>query len=103
MSEPMFISIYAAGLNIRVGIELIKVTDQVEEYRVIGRDRVFILRGNRPQLLALGLKARKPDWKLIEGEMRNAAALRRIIEVVDAMSKTRHKPDPPPGNPKYAH
>lgn len=101
VGESIRIAIYADGRSVRVRVELITETDQIEEYRVIGRDRSITLRCNRPQLLAMGLKSRRADWKLVDGIMHNASALHHIIEALDAYSKQRHSPIPPPGNAKY--
>lgn len=101
VGESIRIAIYAAGRSVRVRVELITETDQIEEYKVIGKDRSITLRCNRPQLLSMGLKSRRADWKLVDGEMRTASALHHIIEALDAYSKQRHSPEPRPGNPKY--
>jgi hypothetical protein len=71
----------------RINIEQFDVTDRSEKFRVIARNKTIILESNRPFFRNKGLKYRKPDWKVISGDVHRGSGLEmlqnKILEVVD--------------------
>lgn len=59
-------------------------TDKISErIKVSGRNRSIIIQSNRPLLLSKGLKRRRVDWKLVEGNMNSPFVLGLIYEEVE--------------------
>jgi hypothetical protein len=69
--------------NIQLKADMIYQSNQVERIKVIGRNRSIVLQNNRPLLKAKGLKLKRVDWKLIEGEMHNSHVLQTIIQKLE--------------------
>lgn len=71
----------------KINIEQFDVTERTEKYRVIARNKTLILECNRPFFRNRGMKHRKPDWKVIEGEVHKGKGLEelqnRILEIID--------------------
>lgn len=60
--------------------ERIFQSEQVEKYKIAGRNRFIVLQTNRPVFVKRGLKHRTPEWKLIEGTMQYKSLLEVIIK-----------------------
>lgn len=79
--------------KIRLNVEQFDVTDRSEKYRVVARNKTFVMECNRPLFRNKGLKHRKPDWKVIEGEVGRGSGLEqiqiKILEVIDKGEKHR--------------
>lgn len=76
---------------VRLTVEQVYLSDQLEKYKVSGRNKSLILQSNRPLLRAKGMKTRRPAWKLIEGNINDTAFLKRLIETVEAYLKIEEK------------
>lgn len=64
---------------IHLKADMIYRSDQVERFKVIGKNRSIVLQNNRPLLRARGLRTKRIDWKLVEGELHNSHVLQAII------------------------
>jgi hypothetical protein len=74
--------------NIQLKADMIYRSDQVERIKVIGKNRSIILQNNRPLLKSKGLKLKRVDWKLVEGELHNSHVLESIIQKLEKYLKT---------------
>jgi hypothetical protein len=54
----------------------------------MGKNRSIVLQSNRPLLRIKGLKNKRLDWKLIEGQMNNSHVLQAIILKLERLLKT---------------
>ncbi|MCB9056735.1 MAG: hypothetical protein H6549_12840 [Chitinophagales bacterium] len=64
----------------RLRVERIYHSDQIEKYIVVARNKTLTFRSNRPLLRKKGLKHRRPDWKLVDGQIHNRYVLEIIVE-----------------------
>lgn len=60
------------------------IDERTERFKVFGRNKTIILESNRPFFRNRGLKRRKPEWKVVEGEIQSGAGLEQIIECIMA-------------------
>ena len=74
--------------NIQLKADMIYRSDQIERIKVIGKNRSIILQNNRPLLKSKGLKLKRIDWKLVEGELHNSHVLQSIIHKLEKYLKT---------------
>lgn len=58
-----------------------------ERIRVSGRNRSIVIQSNRPFLLSKGLKHRRIDWKIIEGDMKSPFVFGLICEEIERVLK----------------
>jgi hypothetical protein len=86
------IVIWHEGKNIRLQVERIAITSQVEKFQVTARNKTLTIQSNRPLLRAKGMKTRKPDYKLIAGIMHNINLLQKIIDVLHQYLKIKENP-----------
>jgi hypothetical protein len=82
------ISIRNDGRIIRLTVERIYLSEQIEKYKVTARNKSLTLQSNRPLLRKKNLKYRKPNWKLIEGQMHNSNVLNKIIDALESYLKS---------------
>jgi hypothetical protein len=66
-------------------------SDQIERIQIIGKNRSIVLQNNRPLLQSRGLKSKRIDWKLVEGELHNSYVLQAIINKLEKHFKTKSK------------
>ena len=69
-----YISFQSEKAYVRLKVEMYYQSDQIEKYRVIARNRTIVMQTNSP-LLRRNLVHRKPDWKMVEGELQEMAFL----------------------------
>jgi hypothetical protein len=74
--------------DLHLKAERIYLSEQVERIKVIGRNRSIVLQSNRPLLRLKGLKNKRLDWKLIEGQMNNSHVLQAIILKLERLLTT---------------
>ncbi len=74
---------------IRLKANVIYQSDQIERIKIIGKNRSIVLQNNRPLLNARGLKSKRLDWKLVEGELHNSYVLQAIINKLEKHFKTK--------------
>ena len=87
------ISLRNDGKMIRLTVERIYLSDQLEKYKVTARNKSLTLQSNRPLLQKKNLKYRKPNWKLIEGQMHNSNVLNKIIDTLEDYLKREEEND----------
>ena len=63
----------------RVCIEKIVHNNQFIHYRITGRNKSFVMQSNEPLFRNRGIKHRRPDWKLIYGQIHTAGFLDAVI------------------------
>lgn len=63
--------------------EIIYSDNRSERIRVSGRNRSIIIQSNRPLLLSKGLKHRRIDWKIVEGDMNSPFVFGLICEEIE--------------------
>lgn len=68
---------------IHLKANLIYSSPQIERIKIIGKNRSIVLQNNRPLLIARGLKSKRIDWKLHEGELHNSYVLQAIINKLE--------------------
>ena len=68
---------------IRFKAVLVASNEQIEHYRIVGRNRSIVVEGNRPLLRSKGLKHRRIQWKLKEGTMSNSHLFENIIKKLE--------------------
>lgn len=76
---------------IHLKANIIYTSDQIERIKIIGKNRSIVLQNNRPLLQARGLKSKRIDWKLVEGELHNSYVLQAIINKLEKHFKTISK------------
>ena len=69
--------------DIHLKADVIYRSDQVERIKVTGKNRSIVLQNNRPLLQLKGLKSKRVDWKLLEGELHNSHVLQSIIYKIE--------------------
>lgn len=78
-----YISVQWENRYVRVKVERTYQSDQIERFKVIARDRTLVLQNNRPLLRTNGMKHRKPDWKMVQGELLNLTFLQSLIFTIN--------------------
>lgn len=89
--EDFDISIRYDSRRISLKVKQVYLSDQLERYDVSGRNRSITIQSNRPLLRTKGLKYRRPNWKLISGQITHASLLEQIINGVEAYLKMKEK------------
>ena len=74
--------------DLHLKAERIYLSEQVERIKVIGRNRSIVLQSNRPLIRLKGLKNKRLDWKLIEGQMNNSHVLQAFILKLERLLTT---------------
>lgn len=70
------------GRTIRLQVERVYLSEQIERFDVKARNKTLTIQSNRPLLISKGIKHRKPDYKLIVGDIKSSGALEKIIEAI---------------------
>lgn len=83
------ITIRVDGHYIRLQVDRIYVSEQIERFEVKARNKTLTIQSNRPLLRGKGIKHRKPDYKLIAGDIKSFGALEKIIESIQLSLKRR--------------
>jgi hypothetical protein len=58
------------------------VDKRTEKFVVQRMDEIWILESNRPLFRSKGLKKRRPDFKFIDGDVRNVTFLAKMEEAI---------------------
>ena len=85
MSE--YFNFQSNGKNYRLHISKIYESTQLIRYQVRGKNKSLIFQNNEPLLRTLGLRHRRPDWKLIEGQIHDPGFLTNLILYLDRLQK----------------
>lgn len=64
-------------------VEQIEKTASIEKYRVNGRNGSVVFQNNRPVFIKRNLKHRRPDWKMVEGEIRYRSFAELIVDAIN--------------------
>lgn len=86
-----YISVRWEMKYVRLKVERVYLSNQIERFNVIARNRTIVIQSNRPLLRANGMKHRKPDWKLVEGEIFNMSFLVSLINTIYRHIKREEK------------
>ena len=86
-----YINVQSEKAYVRLKVEMYYQSDQIEKYRVIARNRTIVLQSNRPLIRKNGMKHRKPDWKLVEGELQNMTFLQSLVETINRHIKREER------------
>ncbi|MBK5271909.1 MAG: hypothetical protein JJE22_12930, partial [Bacteroidia bacterium] len=79
------------GRYIRLIAEQIYLSDQLEKYRVTAKNKTLTFQSNSPLLRTRGLKYKKPDWKIIEGNLDNSYLTGEIISQIQIYIEAKEK------------
>jgi hypothetical protein len=74
--------LYEKRYKILIG-EVIYSDKRSERIRVSGKNRSIVIQSNRPLLLYKGLKHRRIDWKIVEGNMNSPFVFGLICEEIE--------------------
>lgn len=100
MHNAWEISPYYEGKYLKLFLELIHEGETICRFKVIGRNRFVVIETDLPFLLSSGSK-KKPNWKIREGIMYDAALFNAIIEEIRYVVKNDgKKPRKPEDHPK---
>jgi len=62
-----YISVYFQGKDYCLKVEITKLTRELAEYKISGRNRSITLQTNSPFLRSQALKYKSSYWKIIDG------------------------------------
>lgn len=86
-----YISVQWENRYVRLKVERTFQSDQIERFKVIARNRSLILQSNRPLLRSNGMRHRKPDWKLVDGEIFDMAFLQSLVLTINRFIKREER------------
>ena len=69
--------------KIRLTVKRVFQDARKEQYEVIARNGILTLETNWPIFKNRGLKRRKPDWKLLSGQITYSPVYQLIIEAIE--------------------
>lgn len=70
---------------IRLQVEQLIVTKEMEQYRVSARNQSFVLQNNRPYIRKeKGLKHFPLTWKVVQGAYHHSGILEQIQKAIEA-------------------
>jgi hypothetical protein len=78
-----YIAIRRGSKDYKYKIEQISAGLGVERYKLTAANKILVLENNRPIFIRKGLKHRKPDWKLVQGEINNPSFLNDITDAIN--------------------
>lgn len=79
------------GRRIRLRVERIYVSDQVEKFEITARNNSLTIQSNRPLLRNKGIKYRRPGYKLIRGIIHAPGVVKMIIDTLHTYINTEEK------------
>jgi hypothetical protein len=86
MIFPIRIEIDRRYLNYHV--EKIYDDGRIERYQINGKNGFIILESNRPLFRNRGLKKKRPEWNMIQGELKYRNYLRLFVDaIMDVVDK----------------
>jgi len=63
-------------------VEKIYDDTRIERYQINGRNCSIILESNRPLFRNRGLKKKRPEWNMIQGELKYRNYLRLFVDAI---------------------
>lgn len=85
------ISIQVGGRRIRLSVEQIYKSDQIERFEITARNKSLTIQSNRPLLRGKGVKHRRPNYKLVSGLVEAPGVVSNIIEVLHSYLRMLEK------------
>lgn len=70
------------GRKIRLQVERVYVSDQIEKFEITARNNSLTIQSNRPLLRNKGIKFRRPGYKLIGGIIHAPGVVKVIIDTL---------------------
>jgi hypothetical protein len=80
--EPFLVRVLHDGRYRTLKVKEILNDGAHEQYELIGRDRSVLIESNRPHLRKLGLKHKRPSWRIIQGKVLLLGLLDKYIEEI---------------------
>ena len=78
--------------NLKFTIERMNVTDRSEQFKIVARNKTVVLESNRPMYRNKGLKKRKPDFKVVEGNLNGSGFEQLVVAIMEVVEPTQNKP-----------
>jgi hypothetical protein len=91
MGDAQIIRVYIDRKACRLRVEKIYESNQVVRYKVSGRNRSIVMQTNEPFFRNRGMKHRRPDWKIWEGQMHQRGFLGLLIKELEYMRQREAK------------
>ena len=82
---PFEIIVKSGYRNYRLRVEHMPIDTRTERFKVIGKNKNITLETNRPFFRNRGLKHRKPEWMIVEGQLFQGNGLEQIIDKIMAV------------------
>jgi len=80
--------------NIRLKVERVTSTSEIEKFKVTASNGSFTLQTNRLLLRNKGLKYKKADWKVVVGAVNNRHIMESVINAIETyLQNNEKKPD----------
>lgn len=80
MIDPFYITIRHDGRAYKLKVVQVLNDCTHEQFDLIGRNRKVTIQSNRPYLRRLGLKHKRPNWVVIEGQVLLPGLLQNYID-----------------------
>jgi hypothetical protein len=77
------IAVYFQGRDYVLRVEKIKITRDIEEYKVSGKNRFIILQTDAPFIRSRALKYKSVSWKIVDGNPPQSGFLQGIIKAIE--------------------
>lgn len=78
-----YISVYFQGKDYVLRVDKIKITRDIEEYKVSGKNRYIILQTDAPFVRSRALKYKAVSWKIVDGNPPQSGFLQGIIKAIE--------------------
>jgi len=82
-----YILVYFQGKEYCLRVEKTKITRDMEEYTVSGKNRSITLQTDAPLLRSRALKSKSASWRLIQGNAPRSGFLELIIKEIEMYSQ----------------
>lgn len=76
-------SILVNGKPITVLVERIKLTDQIQQFRISGKNKSLVIQNDQPLLNKVKLSHHKAPWKIVEGRVDYAEVFVDVLRQID--------------------
>jgi len=78
-----YITIRYTGSSLRLRAKKIFQNTTHEQFEIVAKNKTLIIRGDSPLLRNRGLKYKRINWHLVEGQLANSYVLEQIIKQLD--------------------
>ncbi len=83
MDEKFWISFFVDQKRYRFLVERLPSDESFDYYKVNGRNGSMVLRNNQPVLRKHRLRYRRPEWKVMSGEVWNSYFKEKLIAAIE--------------------